>query len=108
MRRFFYRLYLRWVAWNVLLRQRLFAYWLSQRKDRLVEADLSYLNLSGANLSGGDLRNANLHRCDLTNVNLTDADLGGADLSMALVSQEQLESAASLAGTTLPDGTIHI
>lgn len=108
MRRLLYRAYLRWMAWNVLLRQRLFAYWLGRRKDRLMEADLSYLNLSGSNLSGGDLRNANLRRCDLTNVDLTDADLSGADLTLALVSQEQLDRAASLAGATLPDGTIHI
>lgn len=108
MRRLLYRIYLRWVAWNVLLRQRLFALWLSRRKEQLAAADLSYLNLSGANLSGGNLRDANLRRCDLTNVDLTGADLSGADLTMARVSAAQLDSAASLVGTTLPDGTIHI
>lgn len=108
MRRWLYRLYLRLATVRLRLGQRLYAYALGQRKADLAGADLSYLVLSGSNLRNADLRDANLRRADLSNVELEGADLSGADLTGALVSEEQLAQAASLSGTTLPDGTIHI
>lgn len=108
MRSLLYRLYVRLMLLRVHAGQWLYQLYLSRRKSDLAEADLSYLNLSGTNLSGADLRNANLRRCDLTDVNFTGADLSGADLTAALVTEKQLAKAASLSGTTLPDGTVHI
>ena len=108
MQRTLYRLYLYLMTIRVRLGQRFFNIYLRRRRTTLADADLSYLNLSGTDLSGADLRRANLRRCDLTGVNLTGADLSGADLSAALVTNEQLAQVASLAGATLPDGTIYI
>ena len=108
MQRFLYRLYLYIATIRVRAGQRLFNIYLGRRREKLADADLSYLNLSGTNLRGADLRRANLRRCDLTGVNLQDADLSEADLTAALVAQEQLDQAKSLAGATLPDGTIYL
>jgi hypothetical protein len=107
-RRSLYRLYLRLATTNIRFRQWLFALALGRRRADLAGADLSYLVLSGTNLRNGNLRDANLRRADLTGVNLQGADLSGADLTGARVTEAQLAQAASLAGTTLPDGTIHI
>jgi Pentapeptide repeats (8 copies) len=76
---------------------------------------LSGANLRGANLSGASLKNAHLQRkdelnlngTDLTDADLTGADLTGAELSGAVVTSGQLQSARSLQGATLPDGTVH-
>ncbi len=106
MQRLLYRIYLYLATIRVRLGQRFFNLYLSRRRAALADADLSYLNLSGTNLRGADLRRANLRRCDLTNVDLTAADLSGADLTAALVTEVQLAQAKSLAGATLPDGTI--
>jgi uncharacterized protein YjbI with pentapeptide repeats len=108
MRRWLYRLYLQFATVNLRLRQRLFAIALGRRRADLAGADLSYLVLSGTNLRDANLREANLRRADLSGVNLQGADLSGADLTGARVSEEQLAQARSLAGTILPDGTIHI
>ncbi|MEZ4736236.1 MAG: pentapeptide repeat-containing protein [Caldilineaceae bacterium] len=110
MRRWLYRLYLYAVRANMELRQRLFyLFYLRPRKaERLEGADLSYLNLMGTNLRGANLRTANLRRADLRGVSLAGADLSGADLTGAQVTEEQLGQAKSLAGATLPDGTVQV
>jgi uncharacterized protein YjbI with pentapeptide repeats len=70
----------------------------------LTQADLSnatlrYVGLSEANLSNADLRYANLSKADLSDATLSDADG---------VTEEQLEEQAqTLAGATMPDGTIY-
>ena len=96
----------------------------------LGEADLSDTKMFGANLhmanlSGADMRKAVLmsantdstplprasatgdyefHSPEPKNANLELADLSEVDLTDAYVSEEQLLSAASLAGATMPDG----
>jgi Pentapeptide repeats (8 copies) len=64
-------------------------------------------NLSGADLSNADLRYANLDGANLQKANLIGAHLSGAVLSGAKVTDEQLNKAMSLKGTTRPDGSIH-
>lgn len=108
MQRLLYRIYLYLATFRVRWGQRLFNIYLSRRKADLADADLSYLNLSGTNLRDANLRGANLRRCDMRGVNLHNADLRGADLTAALVTEEQLAHAKSLAGATLPDGTIYV
>jgi uncharacterized protein YjbI with pentapeptide repeats len=108
MRRWLYTLYLRLTTANIRFRQRLFAIALSRRRAELAGKDLSYLVLSGTNLRGANLRSTNFRRADLRDVNLAGADLSEADLTGAIVSEAQLAQAASLRGTILPDGTIHI
>ena len=49
-----------------------------------------------------DMRSA-----DLRDVWLEDADLGSANLRGAIVTDEQPARAKTLAGATLPDGTVH-
>jgi len=107
MSRWLYRLYLQLATVRLRLGQRLFALWLGRRTD-LAGADLSYLVLSGTNLRNADLRDANLQRADLSGVNLQGANLSGANLWGARISEAQLAQAGSLAGATLPDGTIHV
>jgi hypothetical protein len=68
----------------------------------LIVADLRGANLSEADLSGADLRGAGLFRA-----NLRGANLRGADLTDANVSEQQLRSAASLEGATMPDGEVY-
>jgi uncharacterized protein YjbI with pentapeptide repeats len=108
MTRWFYRLYMRLLTMRLRLGQRFFALWLGRRRSELAGADLSYLVLSGTNLRNANLHQANLQRSDLSGVDLQGADLSGANLRGARVSEAQLATAGSLAGTILPDGTIHI
>lgn len=63
----------------------------------LIEANLSEANLTGADLSESLLDGANLTKADLT----------GANLSGSTVYPWQLESAKSLKGATMPEGTKH-
>jgi hypothetical protein len=82
-------------------------------------ADLSGANLLGVILRGADLRGADLRGADLRWTYLSMADLGAADLSLAKlrgtdlcfadlsgaeVQQWQIDGAASLKGTTMPNG----
>ncbi len=60
-------------------------------------ADLTETDLSGLNLSGVNLKGANLRGADLSDANLTDA----------IVTIEQLNTARSLKGAILRDGTKH-
>jgi hypothetical protein len=70
------------------------------------------VSLYGADLSGADLRDAHLSNvwlyrvhlrgADLRGAYLSDADLRGADLRGATVTEEQLASAKSLEGATIP------
>jgi hypothetical protein len=100
---------------------------------RLGGADLRDANLSGAHLhdavpSGAHLSSANLHYSYLQHAHLKDAHLDGADLSYAKLGEADLSGANldladlsnaegvdagelehatnSLAGTTMPDGTV--
>jgi uncharacterized protein YjbI with pentapeptide repeats len=129
MRKLFYRVYLQVIKLSVGLRQRAFAAYLSGRKSRLAEADLSYLylagmdlrsanlyraklvradlhsaRLNGANLQEADLRYADLRNADLREANLLEADLQGANLQGAQVDGLQLGLAGSLDSTILPTG----
>ena len=108
MQRVLYRLYLYTMKAYVDLGQWSYLFFLSRRKAELASADLSYLNLRGANLRHANLREANLRRSDLIGADLAGADLSGADLTAARVTAEQLAQVGSLAGATLPDGTIQI
>lgn len=60
-------------------------------------------NLREANLTGANLRGANLSRADLSGAKLERADLRGAYLSGAIVTDEQLATALSLEGATMPN-----
>jgi hypothetical protein len=82
----------------------------------LWRADLEEANLRGANLQGtrmgaANLRGADLHAANLQEAFLGKANLQGADLYEANlqgvkgVTCDQLRGAATLEGTTLPDGT---
>jgi hypothetical protein len=78
-------------------------------------------NLSGARLSKADFTGASLYRADLSSAdlsgakltatlgyaNLENTNLSGADLSKAAVSPEQLNTAWSLKGATMPEGSKH-
>jgi hypothetical protein len=92
------------------------------REANLSGADLRGANLSEANVPWADLSRANLYRADLSGARLSEADLRGANLDQAnlrganlyranlvgaKVTDEQLAQAASLAGATMPDGTVH-
>jgi hypothetical protein len=68
----------------------------------LIEADLSNAILYATDLSGANLSGANLSEANICN-----ADLRGANLGGAIVTTEQLASAKSLKGATMPDGSIH-
>ncbi len=68
----------------------------------LGEADLSYAKLSGADLSEAGLMGANLKGADLSGTTLIDANLSRTE-----VTEEQLKTAKSLKGATMPDGSIH-
>lgn len=77
-------------------------------------ANLSKVTLSGANLSdvklnGADLSFSNLRGAYLGNANLNEATLIEANLSGARGTiPEQLNSARSLKGTIMPDGSKHL
>jgi pentapeptide repeat protein len=83
----------------------------------LFNANLSASNLSGAYLNDADLRdaflvetnlrNAVLIGADLRKTHLARADLREAILIGAIVSPEQLASAKTLQGATMPDGSVH-
>lgn len=78
----------------------------------LHKVDLQYANLQKADLRGAILRDAILWSTDFRSADLRDTDLHaaemqGADLREAKVTNEQLERAKSLEGTTMPDGTKH-
>ncbi len=64
-------------------------------------------NLSNAILYATDLNGADLRGADLRGANLGNADLSEANLSEAIVTTEQLKTARSLKGATMPDGSIH-
>lgn len=71
-------------------------------------ATLSDANLTFANLSNANLVNADLHACDLHNVNLAGTNLAGANLRDATgLNEDILSKAKSLAGATMPDGSVH-
>jgi uncharacterized protein YjbI with pentapeptide repeats len=71
-------------------------------------ANLSHANLTSTDLGGANLKGANLSGANLASVNLYNADLSGANLNGAIVAQDELTSAASLHGTTMPDGSLHL
>ena len=87
---------------------------------KMFGADLHMANLSGADMRKAVLMSANtdstplprasatgdyeFHSPEPKNANLELADLSEVDLTDAYVSEEQLLSAASLAGATMPDG----
>jgi uncharacterized protein YjbI with pentapeptide repeats len=73
----------------------------------LRDAHLKEANLSGANLSGAILKDANLRNTNLSGVDFYQTDLSRANLSGANVTEEQLKTAKSLEGATMPDGSIH-
>jgi uncharacterized protein YjbI with pentapeptide repeats len=73
----------------------------------LSEADLSSAYLSGANLSEANLSRAYLSGANLSFANLSKADLSKANLSGATVTPKQLDTAYSLKGTIMPDGSKH-
>jgi uncharacterized protein YjbI with pentapeptide repeats len=86
----------------------------------LGDAKLSYANLDEANLVFANLSGTTLFRANLSSADLRFANLGGADLSDAILSgaylsranlseargwtEEQLRSAESLEGATMPNG----
>jgi uncharacterized protein YjbI with pentapeptide repeats len=72
----------------------------------LSHAKLSGAHLPNADLSGAKLIGADLSDAVLVNVDLRDADLDNANLSGAEgITNEELEQlAASLEGTTMPNG----
>jgi len=84
----------------------------------LSNANLDGINLRGVNLcrtdfSGTTFRRADLWRADLSETNLSgtnflDANLTGANLTGVRVTDEQLKTAKSLKGATMPDGSIHL
>jgi uncharacterized protein YjbI with pentapeptide repeats len=78
----------------------------------LRDANLSNTNLIGANMGGADLgtatlSNAELGFANLSGANLFEVNLSSAYLRDAIVNQDQLSAAASLAGATMPDGSKH-
>jgi uncharacterized protein YjbI with pentapeptide repeats len=73
----------------------------------LSASDLRDIDLQGSNLSFANLRNANLTGANLTGAKLVYADLSGAELTYARGwTREQLQSARSLNGATMPDRRI--
>ena len=64
------------------------------------------LDLSNTQLIRIDLREADLYKADLREAKLHKADLRGADLTGAMITGEQLNTAKSLKGATMPDGSI--
>lgn len=81
-------------------------------KTNLSGADLSHALLWEADLSEADLSHtllckADLHSANLSGAILNGAVLDGADLREALVTSEQLQTARSLKGAILPDGSPH-
>jgi uncharacterized protein YjbI with pentapeptide repeats len=88
------------------------------RDTYLYGADLRGADLGGANLSYATLVFANISRTNMSAADLHGSDLRGADVSGSSLksanlqdaqntSDDQLGKAASLAGTTMPDGAKH-
>jgi hypothetical protein len=73
----------------------------------LVGANLRGAILQDANLRGAILQDANLEGASLLGAILEYALLSGANLEGARVTKEQLTTAVSLEGATMPDGTKH-
>jgi hypothetical protein len=73
----------------------------------LSQASLQDAKLFGANLEGANLKGTILDGADLGSANLRGADLYGDEISGAANEQKLEEQVASLAGTTMPDGTEH-
>jgi hypothetical protein len=73
----------------------------------LSQTNLSKINLSQATLYKADLSETNLSYANLSRADLAIADLSRADLRGAIVTSEQLETARSLQGATMPDGSKH-
>lgn len=73
----------------------------------LQDAFLADANLKRASLLGADLKSAFLLNANLEGTILSQANLEGANLQGAKVTREQLATAKSLKGATMPDGTIH-
>jgi hypothetical protein len=73
----------------------------------MTEADLAEVDLRRVNLRKVNLRGADLSDADLRGAILDEADLSGTNLTGAKVTEEQLETAKSLKGVTMPDGAIH-
>ncbi len=79
--------------------------------------DLSKVYQRGADLLGADLSKAILDLAELieadsgfaylSEANLSEANLSEANLSEAKVTVEQLDTAKSLQGATMPDGSKH-
>jgi uncharacterized protein YjbI with pentapeptide repeats len=72
----------------------------------------TWIDLSGSHLNEAILTDAVLEGADLTNADLTGVDLTGTDLTDvnlfgATVTEEQLGTAYSLKGATMPDGSKH-
>ncbi len=76
------------------------------RKDPELQQYLSPLDLRGTDLRRADLQNANLYEADLQGAFLLQAILQGAYLQEAHVTEKQLDTALSLEGATMPDGTV--
>jgi uncharacterized protein YjbI with pentapeptide repeats len=73
----------------------------------LVNANLQRAFLENANLQRARFQRANLQGARLQDANLQDANLQDANLRNAIVSNDQLATAESLKGVTMPDGTKH-
>jgi uncharacterized protein YjbI with pentapeptide repeats len=74
---------------------------------RLEGAELESANLKDADLGSARLEGAELQRANLTGANLEGANLQDANCEGAIVSNNQLETAQSLKGAIMPDGTKH-
>jgi len=75
----------------------------------LRDATLTDAQLTNADLRGADLSGANAFGADFSNTNLSNANLRGTqfihtNLKGAIVTQEQLDTAATLIGVVLPNG----
>jgi ABC-2 type transport system permease protein len=69
--------------------------------------NLRFATLTGVNFSNADLSGANLSGADLSNVDISTANLAGANLAgVTGISIDQLGRVRSLAGATLPDGSV--
>ena len=77
------------------------------RGANLSKALLRRGDLRGADLSEANLDGATLCHADLSDAHLDGTDLHAADLTGAKVTSEQLATAKSLEGATMPDGTKH-
>ncbi|GCE10959.1 pentapeptide repeat-containing protein [Tengunoibacter tsumagoiensis] len=69
----------------------------------LSNATLIFVNFQGANLQGADLHSADMHNVDLTGANLQGANLK----DVQGLNDSQLARAKSLAGATMPNGSLH-